>query len=164
MKKLVALYRTGLHRLCTFLNWGCMIILAFLALLTLIDVLGRSFLSSPITGGFELSEILLTIMVGFGLGNSEVLKKHVRVDLLMSYVSRRVRSKFDLFNNLISCGIFALIGWRSVMHADHLLRVGTTSGLLHIPLFPFIFILGIGFFALGAVFLLEFFEDLVKGS
>jgi TRAP-type C4-dicarboxylate transport system permease small subunit len=164
MKELVKIYQKAMFWLCQALNWGCMAILGLLALMTLVDVVGRTLFHAPISGGFELTEIILTVMVGLGLGNSEVLKKHVRVDLIMANVSRRIRSKFDLINNLVSCGVFVLIGWRSFLQAEHLQHVGTTSGMLQIPLFPFVFILGIGYFALGAVFLMEFLEDLVKGS
>jgi TRAP-type C4-dicarboxylate transport system permease small subunit len=146
------------------LNWVSMVLLGILALLSLFDVLGRTLFSAPIPGGYELTELVLTLMVAFGLGNSELLRKHVRVDLLMASLSTKVRKKFDMFHNLISCGIFFLIGYRNIMHGLHLHQVGTNSGLLHIPLMPFVVSLGIGFVVIGAVFLSEFFDDLVRGA
>lgn len=146
------------------LNWVSMVLLGILTLLSLIDVLGRTMFNAPIPGGYELTELVLSLLVAFGLGNSELLKKHVRVDLLMSTLSTRVRKKFDMFHNLISCGIFLLLGYRNIMHGLHLHKVGTTSGLLHIPLMPFVLVLGIGFVVIGAVFLSEFFDDMGRGS
>ena len=164
MIRFVQWYCKVVKYLGKFLNWGCMALLGILALFTLVDVLGRSLMNKPVTGGYEITEILLTVMVALGLANSELLKKHVRVDLLLANLSAKVKNKVDLVNNLISCVIFILVGWRTILHADHLHNVGTTSGMLQMPIFHFVFVLGIGFVLLGGVFLAEFLDGLVKGS
>ena len=164
MKNAFKQYQKTISQTGRALNWVSMVILGILAVFTLVDVLGRTLLNRPIMGGYELTELMLALMVAFGLGNSELLKKHVRVDLIMANVSGRTRRKFDMANNLISCAICILLGIRAVIHAFHLHHVGTTSGLLGIPLLPFVLLLGIGFIVIAAVFLLDFFENFVKGT
>ena len=164
MKNALKLYQKTITQTGRVLNWVSMVILGISAAFTLFDVLGRTLLNSPIMGGYELTELMLVLMVAFGFGNSELMKKHVRVDLIMANVSSGIRRKFDMVNNLISCAICVFLGFRAIIHAFHLQHVGTTSGLLGIPLLPFVFLLGIGFIVIAAVFLLEFFEDLLKGT
>ena len=157
-------YMRIMKSISRFLNWGCIIMLAFLAVFTLIDVLGRSIFNHPVNGAYELTELGLVLMLALGLGNSEILKAHVRVDLFMAHCSEKTRLRFDMINNFISSGICILMGWRMILHALHLRHVGTTSGLLEIPVFPFVFLLAIGFIVLGCVFFSEFCEGFMKGS
>lgn len=164
MKTILELYLKVIAGIGKFLNWGSITMLGLLAVATLVDVIGRSFFDSPITGGYELTELSLVLIVALGLGKSELLKRHVRVDLLMANVSPKIRKKFDLVNNLISSAICFLLGWRTILHAQHLRKVGTTSGLLDLSLFPFVLLFGIGFVVIGGVFLSEFLEDNIKGS
>lgn len=152
-------FRGLISQVGRYLNWCAITILGLLAVVTLIDVIGRSFFNRPIDGGYELTELALVVLFAFGLGKSELMKKNVRVDLLMGNLSAAVRHKFDNLNNIVSCIICLILGLSSIGHAGHIQKTGTTSGILEIPLYPFVYMLGFGFLVVGVVFFSELFEE-----
>src|SRR6266852_5508558 len=52
-----------------------------LMLLTCVDVVGRYFLNKPLTGGFELTEVLLASLIFAGLPLVTLRGDHITVDL-----------------------------------------------------------------------------------
>ena len=52
-----------------------------LMLLTCVDVVGRYFLNKPVTGGFELTEVLLAALIFAGLPLVTLRGDHITVDL-----------------------------------------------------------------------------------
>ena len=58
------------------------ILLFCLMTLTCVDVIGRYFFNTPVTGGFELTEMMLAALIFFGLPLVTIRNEHVTVDLL----------------------------------------------------------------------------------
>ena len=52
-----------------------------LMLLTCVDVVGRYFFNKPVTGGFELTEMLLAALIFAGLPLVTLRGDHITVDL-----------------------------------------------------------------------------------
>lgn len=59
---------------------ACMIV--FLALLTLVDVLGRYVLNAPVPGALEITEVVLALMIGIALPLVERRRAHITVDFV----------------------------------------------------------------------------------
>ena len=58
------------------------ILLVALIAVTCVDVIGRYFLNTPLTGAFEMTEILLAALVFSALPMTTERRAHVEVDLL----------------------------------------------------------------------------------
>ena len=159
MKAIVRIYQFIINQVGRYLHWGAMTILGFIAIVTLLDVIGRTLFNNPINGGYELTELMLAVLFSLGAAKTEIMKSNVKVDLLMTHVRVEIRRKVNYVNNLVSSVICLILGWNSIQSAYHIKKVGTTSGTLDIPLYPFIFLLGFGIMVMGGVFLSELFEE-----
>lgn len=131
-------------------------------LLIVIDVLLRYFLNRPLKGVFELIEFMVAIVVCLGMAYTGVQKGHVAVELVVSRFSPRVQALIDSFNYLVSTILFLLISWKSVVYAKVLWVSGLTSAILYVPVYPFVFVLGLCSGLLGLVFLLHFIDSISR--
>lgn len=137
-------------------------VLVVMMLLIVIDVLLRYFLNRPLKGVFELIEFMVAIVVCLGMAYTGVQKGHVAVELVVSRFSPRVQALIDSFNYLVSTILFLLISWKSVVHAKVLWVSGLTSAILYVPVYPFVFVLGLCSGLLGLVFLLRFIDSISR--
>lgn len=158
-------YRSS-ERVISRISWvansagaGVLVVMMFLIV---IDVLLRYFLNRPLKGVFELIEFMVAIVVCLGMAYTGVQKGHVAVELVVSRFSPRVQALIDSFNYLVSTILFLLISWKSVVYAKVLWVSGLTSAILYVPVYPFVFVLGLCSGLLGLVFLLHFIDSISR--
>ncbi len=121
--------------------------------LTFVDVLLRYLFTRPVSGSFELTEYLMVICVSLTLAYCAVLKGHVKVDIVVSLFSARVQEVIRSIVTLLGSIFFLLLTWQSAVQAENIRMSGTFSTVLHLPVFPFVWILFIGNALLSMVFL-----------
>lgn len=137
-----------------------------LMLLTVGDVVLRYFFNAPILGSFELTEFSLIVLVFFAIPWGTAQKVNVRVDLVVGSFRKRLRAIFDSVTCLMSLLVTVLFAWYTVPQAIYIMRLGTESDMLEIPLYPFYFMVALGFFLLFFVLianLIDFIKETVKG-
>jgi len=137
-------------------------VLALMMFLTTADVLLRYIFNRPIIGTYELTEYMMAMLVAFTVGYCAVNRGHVNVDLVVARIPERPRAVISVFTDLICVIFFSLITWKSFRQAIILQGSGSVSPALLIPVFPFVYIISIGFGLLALVFLLQFFESISK--
>lgn len=101
--------------------------------LTLVDVLGRYLFSAPVTGAFEVTELMLAAVIFLGLPLITAEGGHIAVDILDSALSDRVLAvQYWLVGliNVLAFGVFAWVLWE---HAFKVLRYEDTTAVLQIP-------------------------------
>jgi len=130
--------------------------------LTVADVILRSVFNRPISGSVELCELF--IVVGGFLGVAWCCQKggHVKVDILVSRWSPRWQAIADSVNNILAIFIIPLISWQLIVHGLELKIEGNVTDTLHIPLYPFYIIAGLGFALLSFEILLQLVKSLYK--
>ncbi len=141
--------------------------LVAMMLLTTVDVGLRYALNRPITGSYELTQFMMTILVAFGLAYTAVHKGHINVDMVIIRLSPRVQAVTNATTCLLSLGVFALVAWQSIKYGESLRLAGLTSAQLLVPIYPFVFVIAFGSILLCLVFvynLLEYLGKVVEGS
>jgi len=131
-------------------------------LLTAMDVTLRYVFSRPIPGSLELTEYMMAVLVAFGLAYTAVHKGHVSVELVISRFSPRVQAVINTITCFFSLGIFFIITWRSILYAENLRLGGFISSALHIPSYPFVYVVAFGSAILCLVFIYNLFEYLTQ--
>jgi TRAP-type C4-dicarboxylate transport system permease small subunit len=134
-------------------------VLMLMALFTLADVIGRSGFNKPISGSYELTQLIFVVVVACVLGYSVILKSHVKIDLLVSHFPPRAQTKIDTISSLVSSALFFVISWRVFLQAAKIKEQELNSGILEIPVYPFYYILAVGCLLMGAMLLIEFFRS-----
>jgi TRAP-type C4-dicarboxylate transport system permease small subunit len=137
-----------------------------LMMLTVADVFLRKFFNAPILGSFEITEFLLVVLVFFAIPWAALKKANVKVDLIVGKLSQRVQAAFSSVTCLLSLIVTAFFGWYTIPQAVYILKLGSVSDMLEIPVYPFYFVVAFGFFILMFVLLanlIEFVRKAVKG-
>ena len=144
------------------LNGVGVVVLTLLMFLTAADVIGRYTLNRPILGSMDLTEYMLAILIAFGLAYCAIIKGNVRIELVVMLFSERTQAIINSITAIFGLGLFSLITWRSFMHMMGLLDRGATSGVLYIPVFPFVGLVTLGSGLLCLVLIAEWLEFLSK--
>jgi TRAP-type C4-dicarboxylate transport system permease small subunit len=132
-------------------------VLTLMMLLTVSDVFGRYFINHPIPGTTEISELMMVVVVFPAMAWCTVARRHVKVDLIMSYLPKRVQMIIDTITLLIALGGYVIVTWRSFIEST---ATSSVTGLLKIPYMPFFGILTIGF----AMFCLAIIAQLIENA
>jgi tripartite ATP-independent transporter DctM subunit len=134
-------------------------------LLIVVDVILRATLHINIPGAIELVKVLLVIIFFSGMAYTQMLKDHVRVDVLVNKFSPTTRAAITASADLVALGIISIISWQSVVQGQYEWTTGSTTGLLEVPLWPFAMITAVfmALFALAVLIdLLESLGDLAS--
>lgn len=105
-----------------------------LMLLTCADVVGRYFLNKPITGGFELTEVLLAALIFAGLPLVTLRADHITVDLFDPVTPDWLFRIQHALASLIGTVCAGYLSWRLWLRAEALARAGETTSLLQFKL------------------------------
>ena len=133
------------------------VVLALMVLLVTLDVVLRYFFNRPIKGSYELIEFMMVLVVFLGVAYTQVRKGHVSITLFTSKLSTGQLAVILSATYLLCLIIFSMITWRGIVQAEALRINGTSSDLLFIPNFPFMWVVVIGSILLCLVFLGDFF-------
>lgn len=130
------------------------VIMAFLALMTFVDVGARYFLNRPFNFTVELTELSMGLIVYLGIGLTTHENGHVRVDVLTLRLGERMRGAVEALTSLIALGFLAVMIWRLWLRALVLFEKHDVSQVLHLPFWPIAFTMATAsLFLLTGVFL-----------
>lgn len=142
-------------------------ILLLMMFLTVGDVIGRYLVGrlpffQPIPGTFELTEFMLVLIVFAALGYTQVRRGHISIDVVVSRFSPRTQSVIDSITYLLSLALFSLVTWQSAVYAHRLFEERDVSGILLVPIYPFLIVVALGSFLFCLVLLVNFLSSLAK--
>lgn len=115
----------------------CGTLLLALTFVTVIDVIGRYLLDSPLPGAAEYTELLLMAIVFMGLPAVCLDDGHVTVDLVTSRLSAGLERIQTVFWRLIVAAVLALVSWQLWEHGSQLASYNEVTVYLRMPLGPF---------------------------
>ncbi len=135
----------GIDATIRFLGSVTCVVVGIMALLVVSNVLGRFLFDKPLLGIVELVEMMMVIIGFFAIAYTATSQGHVRVDLVLSRLSRRAQAVLGSIAFLLSAGIFAIITYQGIVntiyYAQHLKEAST---VLSVPFAPFRFLMALG--------------------
>ena len=111
-------------------------LLLALAFVTIVDVVGRYFLSQPLPGGKELTELLMMGVVFAGLPAITLDDGHVTADLFLQKFSDRGHRVQLAIARALSGAALLVGGWQLWAYGARVASYGQTTVYLKIPLGP----------------------------
>ena len=121
-----------------------MVFIFLLMILITADVGLRATLNKSINGATEIAELLMVVIVFFGLSWTTHKKMHIKVDLIVARYSRRTQKIVDIVNYAIALILTAVLCWRTFMATLMVKLFGLTSAYIEVPKYPFYAIAAIG--------------------
>jgi TRAP-type C4-dicarboxylate transport system permease small subunit len=138
------------------------VFLFIMMILTVADVAGRYFFNRPLQGTNELTGLSLVCVAASALAYSQIKKGHIRVDLISGRLSPRGQNILDAIAYLFCLFASVLITWQTFVRAASYIVSKRATETLVIPFFPFMLLLGLGFFFLALVSLVDLIKSLAK--
>ncbi|HEU4342596.1 MAG TPA: TRAP transporter small permease [Candidatus Binatia bacterium] len=123
------------NRLLTYFG---SIALALLMFLTVADVFGRYLFNQPIPGTFELTEMLMVLIVFLALGLAEHHNEHISLDLAYNHFTPMQKKVTDLVVDLVNLVVVAAITWQLYEYSVRMLDGNYTTAVLQLPIHPFV--------------------------
>lgn len=133
MGKVVQFLSRALHEIAQ-------VILFAMMMLIVLDVLGRWLFHHPIKGTVDLTGLLLTVTIFFGIAYTHWKKEHIAIDFIVDRFPKRVQYAFESVINLIIFVFMVLISWSMYENAQRLLRSNTLSPDIGVPIYIFVLI------------------------
>ena len=134
-----------IHALSRIMGIIAIAILVAMMLFTVLNVILRAFFNSPIPGDVELIEIAMVCTSFLGLGWCAMRGRHIKVDLIVSFLPKRVRKIIDSFGYLIGLAISFIIALESIAEGLAHRKENYLSASLGIPIYPFYWVTALGF-------------------
>lgn len=137
---------------------GCflgMIILLIMMFMTTVDVIGRKFFDKPVPGSYELTGIMLAVVILLGLGYTQLAEANVRIEFLTSKLPVKVQGYLDVIFKIVVAAFFIVVAWQGIKESTRVMHQGTTSDILRIPSYPFQFLVAVGSILLVLILLVQ---------
>ena len=159
----VRLLERGIIGFSVLLNYVAAVLFGLMVLFVAADVVGRYFLNSPIKGDYEFVEVVTGLVISLSLAYALVVDQHVRVDILTSRCSQRIQLLSDILSYFAGLAVFTVASWQTIVYANSLRKTGLLIGVLPIPVYPFVYVVAVGFISLSLVFLVKSIHSLAQG-
>ena len=145
-----------------WLNWMAAAALIAVMVIVCANVIGRSFFETPVKGTVDIVSLLGAIVIAWAIAYTQVVKGHIRVDILVQRLPHRIQYIVDSVIDLIGLALFALISWQTIIFAKVNFEVGELSEVLKIPITPFASVVAIGCIAITLVLLIDLIKSVSK--
>jgi TRAP-type C4-dicarboxylate transport system permease small subunit len=132
--------------------WVGVVVISAMMLLTCADVVLRYF-GYPIRGAYDVTCVLGSVIFSLPIAYSYIKGYQVAVDSVFRRTPRIVRVIVDSIVCLFSMAITVMISWRAIHLGHDLYLKGRVTDTIPIPLWPFIYIMVLGFFVYCLVLL-----------
>ena len=124
-------------------------------LLNCADVFMSKIFLRPITGAYEITQLLMlcTVMASYAYGQTN--HTHINMGLIIGKFHPVPKYLLSGILELISTGIAAVLGYAAFQQAQFAMAKGTVTGALFIPWYPFYYLEGVCMFVLALVLLYD---------
>jgi TRAP-type transport system small permease protein len=128
------------------------VVLFLMMSITAVDVIGRYFFNKPVTGGFEITEMGLALLIYCALPLVSARREHIIIDTLDALMSPGLKNLLNRFADLLCCVCFTGLGYLLLRRADRVAEYGDTTSVLLLPLAPVVYTMS---FAIGIAALMH---------
>lgn len=129
------------------------ILLLLMMSVTFVDVVGRYLFNQPLDGAFELTEVMLAVLVFAGLPLVCRSEDNVTVTLLTDRLPISAQSLHAAVMSLLGTVVLLVVAWRLWHRAERLVSYGDVTTFYRLPLGPVAYVMAV-LAGIAAVFLL----------
>jgi TRAP-type C4-dicarboxylate transport system permease small subunit len=153
IKKMARFAERNVYALSRTMGIIAITVLVAMMLFTVLDIFLRAFFNHPIPGDVEVIERSMVCVGFFGLAWCALRGMHIKVDLVVGFLPKRVQGIIDTFNYLLGLFLCIFIVWFSFLESIANLKMKTVTSILRVPLFPFYWFVTVGYGVLGLAIL-----------
>jgi TRAP-type C4-dicarboxylate transport system permease small subunit len=113
-----------------------------------VDVAGRYLFNRPLSGGYEVVELLMIPTALMAVAYCQEKRGHLTMEFAIDRLPPRPRAGFEFFNTIVTFGLYLFMAIWLLLSAIAEIGTGRYSGLLKVPIYPFKFVAAISMFAM----------------
>jgi len=121
------------------LGLAASILLFGMMLLTFADVVARYLLNRPIRGAFEITELLLLVLIFAGLPLVSHADEHVTMDFIDHMLPAAPLRVLERAVHVICSAVMFFLTWQIWIKAGRIADYGDTTDVLRIVVAPFVY-------------------------
>lgn len=144
MPRWIETYRKIIDTVSNICNLIGQAIAGIMVFLIAADAIGRYVFNHPIQGVLEVTELMMVFIVFLAFAYVESKNGHVRVDLVVSLLPRKLQLYIEGLVTLISLGVIGIMAWQSILYSIELRQGGNITASLGIPVSPFLLVVAFG--------------------
>lgn len=114
------------------------------AALTILNITGRYMFNAPLKPTYEVTSLLMIIVLSLCWPYTANEKGHVRVDVLEVFFPSPMKRVLDILLPIIGLVTFTMVVWGLVKTGIQFQKMGSSTDLLGIPFWPFALLLAFG--------------------
>ena len=133
-------------------------ILFAMMLLTFVDVVARYVFSRPVRGAFEVTELMLVVLIFAGLPLVSYADAHVTMDFIDRLVGPRARARLERGVHVVTTAIMAVLAWLVWLKADRIWGYRDATDVLRIVYGPFVYFMAVMIGLTGLIHLYKAFR------
>ena len=126
-------------------------------LVTFVDVVARYLFNRPIRGAFEVTEILLLVLIFAGLPLVSHADEHVTMDFIDRMLPAPAVPILIRAIHAVVAAVFFFLAWQVIIKAGRISAYGDTTDVLRIAIGPFVYFMAAMIFLSGLVHLFKVF-------
>lgn len=134
------------------------LILFCMMTLTFVDVVARYVFNRPLRGAFEVTELLLLVLIFAGLPLVTHAREHVTMDFIDRLLAGRARELMQRAVQLACAAIMLTLAWLIWLKADRIWEYRDATDVLRIVYGPFVYFMSVMIGLSGFMHLYQAFE------
>jgi TRAP-type C4-dicarboxylate transport system permease small subunit len=146
------------RRVEALLGVAASIILLAMMLLTTVDVVARYLFNRPLRGAFEVTELLLLVLIFAGLPLVSFTNEHAVMDFIDRVLRRRALRGLQGLVELVSALLMFLLAWLTWLKADRIWGYRDATDVLRILYGPFVYFMAVTLALAGVIHLYKMVE------
>lgn len=133
------------------------LLLLGLMLVTFCDVVARYLFNRPIRGAFEITELLLLVLIFAGLPLVSQADEHVTMDFVDRLLPPAALGALVRAVHALVAALFLFLAWQVLIKAHRIAGYGDTTDVLRIAVGPFVYFMAAMILLTGLVHLFKVF-------
>jgi TRAP-type C4-dicarboxylate transport system permease small subunit len=128
-------------------------ILFAMMVLTFVDVVARYVFSRPVRGAFEVTELLLVVLIFAGLPLVSFAGEHAVMDFVDRFLGRRAQGALERAIQAVSAALMFLLAWLVWGKADRVWAYRDATDVLRVVYGPFVYFMAVMLAVAGVIHL-----------
>jgi TRAP-type transport system small permease protein len=133
-------------------------ILLAMMFLTVVDVVARYAFNRPLRGAFEVTELMLLVLIFAGLPLVSFSDEHATMDFIDRLLGPRAQRSLEALVQLVNAAFMFLLTWLVWLKADRIWGYRDSTDVLRIVYGPFVYFMAVTLALAGVIHLYKIVE------
>jgi len=142
-------------RIDALLGFCAAVILFVLMMITFADVVARYLFNFPLRGAFEITELMLLVLIFAGLPLVSHADEHVTMDFIDHMLPRPALRALERVVHAVCAAVLFFLTWQIWLKAGKIAAYGDTTDVLRILVAPFVYFMAAMIALTGVVHLFK---------